>query len=116
MKNLILKRIYDEPAANDGYRILIDRLWPRGICKDDAKLDEWLKELAPSSELRKWFDHKAERFDEFSKRYKSELKQHTAEIDHIKKLIKDQQVCLLYGAKDEEHNQAVVLQSYIEKG
>ncbi len=114
MKNLILKRIYDEPEESDGYRILIDRLWPRGISKEKAHLDEWLKELAPTTELREWFDHKEERFEEFSNRYKDELKQHSEQINYIKELTKKQQVCLLYGAKDEKHNQAIVLQSYLE--
>jgi uncharacterized protein YeaO (DUF488 family) len=114
MKNLILKRIYDEPEEGDGYRILIDRLWSRGISKEKVHLDEWLKELAPTTQLREWFNHKEERFEEFSTRYKDELKRHSEEINHLKELTKKQQVCLLYGAKDEKHNQAVVLQSYLE--
>ncbi len=114
MKNFILKRIYEAASPNDGYRLLVDRLWPRGISKAKALLDEWDKELAPSSELRKWFNHQPERFEAFSTKYKEELTAHKDELLRIKKLASHQQVCLLYGAKDEVHNQAVVLKSVLE--
>lgn len=110
-----IKRIYEKPEKEDGYRILIDRIWPRGIRKEDAKLDEWVKEIAPSTELRKWFDHKEERFQEFSKKYQAELKSHKELIHEILEKAKDKKVTLLYGAKDEKHNQAVVLQAFLEK-
>lgn len=108
------KRVYDDAADNDGYRLLVDRIWPRGVSKEEAKLDEWNKDLAPSTQLRKWFDHQEERFDEFTKRYKTELEDHKEDLNRIKKLAQDKQVCLLFGAKDEEHNQAVVLKDVLE--
>lgn len=114
MKELILKRIYDPPAPDDGYRILVDRLWPRGISKEKAALDEWDKELAPSAELRKWFGHKEELFEEFASRYREELSQRKEELKRLKSIAEQKKVCLLYGAKDEKHNQAVVLKSVLE--
>ena len=108
-KNIQIKRIYEAPDSSDGYRVLVDRLWPRGIKKEDAKLDEWTKDLAPSSELRKWFDHKEERFDEFSKRYKKELESKSEELIRLNKIAKTGKMSLLYGAKNQEINQAVVL-------
>lgn len=114
MKHLIIKRIYDSSSDTDGYRILVDRVWPRGITKVKAKLDEWKKDLAPSDKLRKWFNHKEERFAEFSKQYKAELKMQKEELKRIKKIAAEKQVCLLYGAKDETHNQAVVLKSVLD--
>lgn len=114
MKRIITKRVYEEATEQDGYRLLIDRVWPRGVSKKDAKLDEWNKDLAPSTTLRKWFDHKAERFEEFTERYKNELKEKESELKQVKDIGQDNQICLLYGAKDEEHNQAVVLKSVLE--
>lgn len=109
-----IKRIYNKADESDGTRVLVDRLWPRGMSKEEAKLDHWMKEIAPSTELRKWYDHQVSRFGEFSKRYKKEL---DANPDHIKKLLqqaKDKRLTLLFGAKDEEHNQAVVLKEFLE--
>lgn len=114
MKGFILKRIYEPPSPQDGYRILIDRLWPRGISKEEAALDEWDKTLAPSTELRKWFNHEPERFKNFEEKYKEELKNYQEELKRLKKLAAKQQVCLLYGAKDALHNQAVVLKQVLE--
>lgn len=114
MKGFILKRIYEEPSNQDGYRILLDRLWPRGISKEEAKLDEWDKELGPSNELRKWFNHEDDKYEEFKARYKEELKVQTATLVRIKKLAEQQQVCLLFGAKNEKHNQAVVVKEVLE--
>ncbi|HLS30260.1 MAG TPA: DUF488 family protein [Flavobacteriaceae bacterium] len=114
MKRIITKRIYDDPTDQDGYRLLIDRVWPRGVSKKDAELDEWNKELAPSTDLRKWFDHKPERFEEFTKRYKKELKNKESELKQVKQIAQQQQICLLYGAKDEKHNQAIVLKTVLE--
>lgn len=111
---LKIKRVYDEVANNDGYRLLVDKIWPRGVSKEDAQLDEWNKDLAPSDDLRKWFDHDKEKFDEFTKRYKKELEEQQEDLKRIKEMAKDKRVCLLYGAKDEEHNQAVVLKEILE--
>ncbi len=108
-----IKRIYEEPSGADGYRVLVDRLWPRGISKDAAKLDEWDKELAPSTELRKWFDHKAERVDEFVRQYHEELKGKEAELNKLRKRAEDETLCLLYAAKDHELNQAAVLKEVL---
>jgi uncharacterized protein YeaO (DUF488 family) len=114
MKGYKTKRVYDDPANNDGYRLLVDQIWPRGVSKEDAELDEWNKDLAPSTKLRKWFDHDPDKFDEFTKRYKKELKEQNDELNRIKKIAKDKQVCVLYGAKDEKNNQAIVLKSVLE--
>lgn len=114
MKPIIIKRIYEEPSTTDGYRLLIDRIWPRGISKEKAKLNEWNKEIAPSTELRKWFDHKEERFDAFASKYKKELSENDLELHRIKKITQELQLCLLYGAKNEKFNQAVVLKEVLE--
>lgn len=108
-----LKRIYENYSENDGYRILVDRLWPRGVSKDEARLDEWLKEVTPSTELRKWFDHDPNKFDEFSDRYKGELSQKEEVVDYLLKIAKKQKVTLLYAAKDEKHNHAIVLKEFL---
>ena len=104
-----IKRIYEKPEAADGYRMLVDRLWPRGIKKEAALLDEWNKDIAPSAELRKWFDHKENRFAEFTKRYTEELRLKRKEMSRIKKLAKTKNICILYAAKNLRSNQAVVL-------
>ena len=110
-----IKRIYEATSKNDGFRVLVDRIWPRGVSKEEAKLDIWMKEIAPSSGLRKWFDHKEERFDEFSEKYKKELRQHSELILDLKQKGKENRLTLLYGAKDEKHNQTVVLKSFFKK-
>ena len=112
--NIICKRIYSIATNSDGYRLLIDRIWPRGISKEKAKLDEWNKDIAPSDALRKWFNHDADRFDEFAKRYKNELKAKKEDLNRIQEMAKHKTVCLLYGAKNEVHNQAVVLKEVLE--
>jgi len=110
-----LKRIYEKPAASDGTRVLVDRLWPRGVSKADAQLDVWLKEVAPSPELRVWFGHKPERFQAFSKKYTEELTRNPA-VNELKQLIADHPVVtLLYGAKDPAINHAVVLKRFLAK-
>ncbi len=114
MNKLIIKRAYETAEVTDGYRILVDRIWPRGVSKEKAQLNEWNKELAPSTELRKWFGHKPERFEEFKTRYLIELKAQEGVLKQIDELRKKQQVCLVYGAKDEAHNQAVILKAVIE--
>ncbi|QOW09704.1 DUF488 domain-containing protein [Kaistella flava (ex Peng et al. 2021)] len=113
MKTITIKRIYEEASENDGYRLLVDRLWPRGVSKEEAKLDEWNKDIAPSTELRKWFDHTEERFPEFEKRYKAELDLKSDEIERLKLIAKKQHLTLLYSAKNVEFNQAVVLRNYL---
>ncbi|MBA6153555.1 DUF488 domain-containing protein [Gelidibacter maritimus] len=114
MKPIEIKRIYESLSKSDGYRILVDRIWPRGISKEDAQLDEWNKDLAPSTELRKWFDHDPDKFDDFSKKYKKELEAQTETLKKLRQKTKDQTVTLLFGAKDKEHNQAVVLKEVLE--
>ena len=115
MKTITLKRVYDEKSKDDGYRVFIDRLWPRGISKEDAHFDEWIKELAPTTELRKWFDHKPERFDEFHKRYKKEQQEHKEELNKLRTKEKSQKITLLYAAKDTEMNNAVVIKEVLEE-
>ncbi|GLI38129.1 DUF488 domain-containing protein [Geobacter hydrogenophilus] len=109
-----LKRIYDPPAPDDGTRILVDRLWPRGIAKDEARLDEWLKEIAPSNELRKQFCHDPERWAEFRASYRRELGANAELLDRLRKLAREGTVTLLFAAKDEEHNNAVVLKELLD--
>jgi len=114
----VIKRIYDDVADTDGQRVLIDRIWPRGVSKESAALDYWFKEVAPSKELRSWFDHDPERFDEFAQRYEEELSDddHAEEVDQLIELVHDnERVTLLYAAKDESNNQAVVLQDYLRR-
>jgi uncharacterized protein YeaO (DUF488 family) len=109
-----IKRIYADASENDGQRVLVDRLWARGISKEKAHLDLWLKDIAPSDELRKWFSHDPKKWTEFEKRYKAELTTKNELIDQLKKLEKQhKQVTLLYGAKDTEHNNAVVLKKLL---
>ena len=109
-----VKRIYEQPSEDDGFRILVDRLWPRGISKDKANVDLWLKDIAPSTELRKWFDHKEERWDKFKKRYFGELEKKTALLDTIIGKVRKGSVTLLYSAKNDTFNNAVALVEYIE--
>lgn len=112
---LSMKRAYEAPAAADGKRILIDRLWPRGVSKEKAHIDLWMKEIAPSTELRKWFGHDPEKWTEFQKRYKKELAANAELVNSIRKLAKAETVTLVYSAKDEAHNDAVVLLKYLQK-
>ena len=108
------KRIYEKSEENDGFRILIDRLWPRGLSKENARIDLWLKEVAPSDNLRKWFGHDPEKWDKFKEKYKSELINKQEQIGEIKKLETDHKIItLLYAAKDENHNNAVVLKEIL---
>jgi DNA-3-methyladenine glycosylase len=107
--NISIKRVYLPAEDSDGYRVLVDRLWPRGIKKENAKIDLWAKALAPSAELRKWFNHIPERFEEFSKKYVEELKGNPEVAPILGELRQHDKVTLLYGAKDEQHNNAVVL-------
>lgn len=108
-----VKRVYDKPADSDGYRVLVDRLWPRGIRKADLKHDLWLKDVSPSSELRKWFNHDADQWGEFKKRYHAELNKEKDAVAQLLDIASSETLTLLYAAKDEEHNQAVVLRDYL---
>jgi uncharacterized protein YeaO (DUF488 family) len=107
------KRVYDRPARGDGYRVLVDRLWPRGLSKEEARVDIWLKDIAPSGELRKWFGHDPQRWPEFKRRYFRELDRKAELAERIPR--RGKTVTLLFGAKDEEHNNAVALREYLEK-
>ena len=111
--NLQLKRAYEPAAPSDGTRILVDRLWPRGISKERADLAEWMKDIAPSTALREWFGHDPARWDEFQSRYRAELAGHQAELDQIRDLATKGVVTLVYGARDEAHNDAVVLRDML---
>lgn len=111
-----IKRIYEAPAKDDGFRLLVDRLWPRGISKEGAHVDEWLKEIGPSDELRKWFGHEQPKYPEFKKRYGKELHARPELLKHVRELAKKQPLTLVYSAKDETHNQAVVLQEVLLGG
>ena len=108
-KNLKLKRAYEAPASADGRRVLVDRLWPRGLKKEAAALDLWVKDLAPSNELRKWFGHDPERWAEFRRRYAAELRQQSELLEDLRALARRGPVTRIYAARDEEHNEAVVL-------
>jgi uncharacterized protein YeaO (DUF488 family) len=108
-----LKRAYEQPASNDGIRVLIDRLWPRGVKKASAAIDEWMKEIAPSTELRKWFGHDPERWPEFQRRYKSEIRQHPEQLDRLRHLAQYGRITLVFSAHDETHNDAVVLKDLL---
>jgi len=109
------RRAYDPPRKEDGLRILVDRLWPRGVKKEEARIDEWLKELAPSDELRRWFSHDPEKWLEFRKRYFKELKDQERLIKTILEKVKDQSVVLVYAAEKETCNNAVALKEYLEE-
>jgi uncharacterized protein YeaO (DUF488 family) len=104
-----IKRVYDPPSARDGYRVLIDRVWPRGVSRENARLDEWARELAPSGELRRWFAHDPERFDEFRERYCEELSGQRERVADLRRRARRGKVTILYAARDEQHNNAVVL-------
>jgi uncharacterized protein YeaO (DUF488 family) len=114
MTNLRIKRVYDEPDREDGKRILVDRLWPRGLTKEKAKVDLWLKDLAPSTELRKWFAHDAAKWEEFQTRYLEELKTKKDQLSLLKLEAAKRTVTLVYGARDQQHNEAVILQRLLE--
>ena len=110
------KRIYDPPDDGDGYRILIDHIWPRGVSRDRACLDVWARELAPSAQLRKWFDHRPDRFAEFRARYRDELIAHSDRIDELRRRGTDSRLTILYAARDREHNNAVVVTELLRDG
>jgi uncharacterized protein YeaO (DUF488 family) len=111
--HLRLKRAYEPAEADDGVRILVDRLWPRGVSKAKAALDEWIKEVVPSTELRKWFGHDPARWTEFQRRYRAKLREQSALLERIRALARARVVTLVYSAHDEEHNDAVVLRAVL---
>jgi uncharacterized protein YeaO (DUF488 family) len=112
-EHLRLKRVYEPPSPEDGVRILVDRLWPRGLTKAHAAVDRWLKEIAPSTELRQWFGHDPVRWPEFRRRYAEELHQNIAVLNEIRELAKHKTITLVFGAHDDEHNDAVVLREVL---
>ncbi|HQR34483.1 MAG TPA: DUF488 domain-containing protein [Blastocatellia bacterium] len=109
-----LKRVYEPPSADDGIRILVERLWPRGISKEKARVDEWLKEIAPSQELRKWFQHDPAKWEEFQERYRKELDQNQELVNNLKRKAKGKTVTFIYAASDEERNSAMLLKNYLK--
>lgn len=109
-----IKRIYEPPQKTDGIRILVDRLWPRGIKKDEAQLNDWIKDLAPTAKLRKWFNYDPEKWNEFAKLYKKELKENDVVTNFIASYKNKKNITLLYAAKDEKNNNAIVLKSFLE--
>lgn len=108
-----MKRVYDDPSPDDGARVLVDRLWPRGVSKEQLRLDRWCKEVAPSSELRRWFHHDAGRFDEFERRYRAELVDNPQVAELAALGAGERRLTLLYSARDPEHNQALVLRDVL---
>ncbi len=109
-----VKRIYEKSSKTDGYRVLVERLWPRGMSKERAKLDLWLKEISPSPQLRQWYAHDPEKWDEFRKRYWAELQQAPAAVEQLQQLLKQGVLTLVYAARDEQHNSTVVLKAFLE--
>lgn len=112
--SIAVKRAYQPSSRNDGYRILVDRIWPRGVAKDNLRLDAWLKDVAPSAELRRWFDHAPEKWDRFKARYFQELEQEPEGLATLLERARTGNVTLIFGAKDEAHNNAVVLKAFLE--
>ena len=112
---ITIKRIYDPPSKDDGYRVLVDRLWPRGMSKEKAHVDLWLRDIAPSNELRKWFNHEPQKWTGFKERYFAEIALQKELLEPLKKKMKEKNITLLYGAKEPHINNAVVLKEYLEK-
>jgi uncharacterized protein YeaO (DUF488 family) len=115
MTRIWIKRAYEAPAPQDGRRVLVDRVWPRGVKKEELKLDGWMRELAPSTELRKWFGHDPEKWDEFRLRYAKELDAKPEAVESLRARLREGRVTLIYGAKDERRNNAAALKSYMEE-
>lgn len=112
---IAIKRIYEKVGEGDGFRILIDRLWPRGISKHDAHIDEWMKEIAPSTRLRKWFDHRPERFEEFKKQYRKELEENPDLFNELREKAEVKGITLLFASRNEEYNHAAALKEFLEQ-
>ncbi len=113
---IALKRAYETPSDRDGLRVLVERLWPRGLTKAEAAIDHWMKDLAPSSELRTWFGHRPERWPEFRRRYRAELRGNHAAVDRLRALCAGRQVTFVFAAKDVDRNSAVVLKEFLVSG
>jgi|SRR5215472_4778107 uncharacterized protein YeaO (DUF488 family) len=111
---LKVKRVYDAPAKSDGRRVLVDRIWPRGLKKSEARIDEWLRKIAPSTGMRKWFNHDPRKWEQFKKKYGAELKEHREEVEKLGRDSRKRTVTLLFGAKDTAHNNALALKEYVE--
>jgi uncharacterized protein YeaO (DUF488 family) len=111
--NVRLKRAYEPPEKSDGTRILVDRRWPRGVSKEEAELDQWIKEISPSAELRTWFGHDPRRWDEFQSRYRAELAEHSDMVKDLRARAREGTITLVYSARDEVHNDAIVLRDVI---
>ncbi len=109
------KRVYDPPAENDGYRVLVDRIWPRGMKRDELAIDRWMRNIAPSTELRKWFNHDLARWDAFRKRYFQELHSHADALRSLLEEVGDGPLTLVYAARDQQHNNATALREYLRK-
>lgn len=110
-----IKRVYEEPGPEDGHRILVDRVWPRGMTRERAAVDEWFKDIAPSTELRKWFGHRSERWEEFRAAYLEELEAHRETLDRLADLARKGAVTLVFAAKNEVHNNAVVIRERLDR-
>jgi uncharacterized protein YeaO (DUF488 family) len=113
--NIKIKRVYEQPDEKDGVRILVDRLWPRGLTKEKASVDLWLKEIAPSTELRKWFAHDPDKWKSFRGRYQTEIKHNDGLIKVLKEKAREGTITLIYGARDQKHNEALVLKQFLER-
>ena len=113
--NIKIKRVYEQPDKKDGERILVDRLWPRGLTKEKAGVDLWLKDIAPSTELRKWFAHDPNKWESFRGRYETEIRHNDDLVKVLKQKAKQGTITLIYGARDEKHNEALVLKQFLEK-
>jgi uncharacterized protein YeaO (DUF488 family) len=114
--NIKIKRVYEEPDKDDGLRILVDRLWPRGVTKEKASVDMWLKEIAPSTELRKWFGHDPGRWERFRERYETEIRHQDELIKMLRRKAIGGTITLIYAARDEKHNEALVLKQFLDRG
>ena len=114
MAEIRLKRAYEKPAPDDGLRVLVERLWPRGLSKEQAAVDLWMKDVAPSPELRRWFNHDPARWDEFQRRYRAELRQKKDVVEELRQKCRGGTITFVYAARDEEHNGALVLKAYLE--
>lgn len=110
-----LKRAYDEPAGSDGFRVLVDRVWPRGVRKEELDFDQWMKDIAPSTQLRKWFNHDPRKWDEFKRRYFKELESHDEDVELLERKAAEGSVTLVFAAKDEQRSNAAALREYLER-
>jgi uncharacterized protein YeaO (DUF488 family) len=116
MDTIRIKRVYDPADRADGYRVLVDRLWPRGVSRERARLDEWARDLAPSDRLRRWFNHDPDKFSQFRERYREELSHHADQIERLRARAARGPMTIVYGARDEKHNDAVVLAELLREG